>query len=282
MSNNISEPSITGTNGLEQTRPSLTPILTTPPVVASELIISTTDSTISSVLVNTPSSVLVNTPSSTPIYPDYCKINDIYLGKTITDSNNNLFRSYTKRSCDLLGGTWNNSGECKTRSFSFSVDCSAAPPAEPPPGYHIIETPSTSLYESDKCASSTSLVNEVCTKVNFKYPCPITTKFQIINEKPYCILQPNEDRMENDTNCGTGVRHRHICFKPNPIVPINNPPPCPTDTIKIDNFCRVHSGTKCQDGTVYDSNSQTCIGVPKCGPNTYLNPDTNRCYAEVL
>jgi len=247
--------------------PALAPSATAPMVAISEPVLE--------------SGPVIATPP--PIVPDYCQVIDVYLGKTIIDPDGTAFRSYTKKSCDVLAGTWNSdTGSCIRKKINFSLDCINAPPSDSPDDFHTIVTPSKSEYESNNCAANTILENGVCTKVSFPYPCPVTTRLKYINGKSYCMLLPNENRMQNDTSCDIGYRNRHLCFKTNPTYPRRNLPQCPKDTVKIRGLCAVHIDNQCQDGTEYDSNTRRCIGVPKCGPNTTLDTNTNRCVAEVL
>jgi len=209
--------------------------------------------------------------------PEYCQIDGNYLGisKIYPDDSAKKYRKYDQYECNILGGIpiSTDDGFClpdpNGKNIDFSEKCKDAPPKD----FFILKTPSSTKYLSNKCAANTELINNICNPVDLPFPCSVDTTHNIINDQSYCLYRANKDYP-----CIEGIRYLDRCVvRGLRVWPESNRPPCPENSIRDDKYCVIHDNTKCYDGTVYNSTTHRCIGVPVCGDNTTVDPETNRC-----
>ena len=209
--------------------------------------------------------------------PEYCQVDGNYLGiSTLNpDDNTKKYRKYDQYECNILGGIpiSTDDGFClpdpNGKNIDFSNKCQNAPPKD----FFIYKTPSSIKFLSNKCASNTVLINNKCTPVNLPFPCPVGTNLKIINNHSRCVYHADKE-----FPCINGVQHLDKCVVTGLRVwPESRRPPCPENSTRDDKYCVIHDNTNCYDGTAYNSTTHRCIGVPVCGDNTTVDPETNRC-----
>jgi len=209
--------------------------------------------------------------------PEYCQIDGNYLGISSVNQTDKTkkYRKYDEMECTMLGGisTSTSDGYCLPKedgnNINFSENCKDAPPKD----FFILKTPSSIKYLSNKCAANTELINDKCTPVDLPFPCPIDTILNIINNQSRCVY-----KADMNFPCIEGVRHLDKCVvRGLRVWPESKRPPCPENSTRDERYCVLHDNTTCYNGTEYNSTTHRCVGVPKCGENTTLDPDTNRC-----
>ena len=209
--------------------------------------------------------------------PEYCQIDGNYLGISSVDKYDKTkkYRKYDETECIILGGisTSTSDGYCLPYENGYNINFSEKCKDAPPKDFFILKTPSSTKYLSNKCAANTELINNICNPVDLPFPCSVDTTHNIINDQSYCLYRANKDYP-----CIEGIRYLDRCVvRGLRVWPESNRPPCPENSIRDDKYCLIHDNTTCYDGTVYNSTTHRCIGVPVCGDNTTVDPETNRC-----